>query len=297
MPYLESPSFRRADSLIRFISLCFKHIRTEEDIDRTSGGVFTPTARDDAQHFRGTLLKYLAESKESHAFQRLQELLVNPLLESRKDYILHLLDEKAENDAEPSAWRAQDVVVFMSKHEAPPRSSDDLFWIALKRFALIKDSVENADFSQRRDLRQDDPEETLQVWLARQLESSTNEIYKVVREPEVDRKKKPDIRLVTAGLNPVTIEIKWAHDWSYNDLEKALHEQLVGLYMKTNRSRHGILMLATYDAKRQWQTPDGKRIGFEQLIVLLKERASLVLKTRMDIDGLEIVGIDFSKVD
>lgn len=295
MPYLESPSFRQVDSLIRFISLCFKHIRPEEDIDRTSGGVFTPIARDEAQHFRGTLLKFLAESKESHAFQKLQELLVNPLLESRKDYILHLLDEKAENDAEPEVWRAQDVVTFMNNNETPPHSSDDLFRIALKRFVIIKDSVENADFSQRRDLRQGDPEEALQAWLARQLEISANEIYKVVREPEVDRKKKPDIRLVIAGLNPTTIEIKWAHDWSYNDLEKALHEQLVGLYMKTNSSRHGILMLANYDAKRQWQTPSGKMIGFEQLIALLKEHVSSILKTRMDIDGLDVVGIDFSK--
>lgn len=294
MPHLDNPSFRRADSLIRFISLCFKHIRPEEDIDRTSGGVFTSTARDEAQHFRGTLLKNLAESKESHAFQRLQELLVNPLLESRKDYILHLLDEKAESDAEPSAWRAQYVVTFMNNHETLPHSSDDLFRITLTRFTQIKDSVENADFSQRRDLRQDDPEETLQVWLARQLESSASGIYKVIREPEVDRKKKPDIRLVIAGLNPVTIEIKWAHDWSYNELEKALYDQLIGLYMKTNRSRHGILMLATHEVKRQWQAPDGKLIGFDQLIIILKERASGVLKTRMDIDGLEVVGLNFT---
>ena len=101
----------------------------------------------------------------------------------------------------------------------------------------------------------------------------------------------------TAGLDPTTIEIKWAHDWSYNELEKALHDQLVGLYMKTNRSRHGILMLATYEAKRQWQAPGDKLIGFDQLILLLKEHASSVLKTRMDIDGLEVVGINFSKID
>lgn len=296
MTCFKSPSYKRADSLMRFIPLCFTHIRPEEDIDHTSGVIFTRIARDEAQHFRGTLLGFLAESKEPHAFQRLQELLINPLLESRKDYILHLLDEKAENDAEPVAWRSQDVVTFMSKHEAPPRSSDDLFWIALKRFVIIKDSVENTDFSQRRDLRHDDPEEALQAWLAQQLENRAKEIYNVVREPEVDRKKKPDIRLFTAGLNPVTIEIKWAHPghWSYTTLEKALYDQLVGFYMKANSSRHGILVLANYDAKRHWQAHDGKLIGFDQLILLLKEHASSVLKNRMDIDGLEIVGIDFT---
>lgn len=294
MPRLDDPSYKRADSLMRLIPLCFKHIRPQEDIDRTSGVVYTPTARDEAQHFRGTLLGLLAESKEPHAFQKLQALLENPLLESRKDYILHLLDEKAEKDAEPAAWRAQDVAVFMHKHETPPRSADDLFRIALKRLEQIKDSVENTDFSQRRDLRPGDPEETLQAWLARELEKSGKEIYSVVREPEVDRKKKPDIRLFTVGLNPVTIEVKWAHDWSYNELEEALHKQLVGQYMKANSSRHGILALATFDAKRQWQPPGGTMINFRQLLEILKDQANTVVKGRTDIDGLEIVGIDFN---
>jgi hypothetical protein len=294
MPCLESPSFKKADSLLRFTFLCFKHIRPEEDIDRSSGGVYTPTARDEAQHFRGTLLGTLAESKEPHAFQKLQALLDNQLLESRKDYILHLLDEKAENDAEPAAWQARDVAVFMSKHVAPPRSSDDLFRIALKRLTVIKDSVENADFSQRRDLRPGDPEDTLQAWLARELEKLGKEIYSVVREPEVDRKKKPDIKLVTAGLNSVTIEIKWAHDWSCNELEEALHKQLVGRYMKANNSRQGALVLAVYDAKRRWQPSGGTMINFIQLLEILKDQANAVLKSRIDIDGLEIIGIDFN---
>lgn len=294
MPCLGDPSYKRANNLMRLIPLCYKHIRPEEDIDRSLGGVYTPTARDGAQDFRGSLLGSLAESKEPHAFQKLQTLLDNPLLESRKDYILHLLDEKAETDAEPAAWRAQDVAMFMAKHEASPRSTDDLFRIALKRFAAIQDSVEHADFSQRRDLRAGDPEETLQVWLARELENRANEIYSVVREPEVDRKKKPDIRLVTVGLDPVTIEVKWAHDWSYKELEEALHKQLVGQYMKANSSRHGILAIATYDAKRQWHPPGAPMIDFRQLLETLKKQANTVLKSRADIDGLEIVGIDFN---
>jgi len=294
MPCLESPSYKTADSLFRFTLLCFKHIRPEEDIDRSSGGVYTSTARDEAQYFRGTLLGILAESKEPQAFQKLQALLGNPLLESRKDYILYLLDEKSENDAEPTAWQARHVEVFMSRHEVPPRCSDDLFMMTMKRLAAVKDSVENADYSQRRDLRQNDPEEALQAWLARQLDSSANDMYTVVREPEVDRKKRPDIRVVTAGFAPATIEIKWAHDWSYNDLVNALHGQLIGLYMKANNSRHGILMLATYEGKRKWQAPNGELIGFKQLLVLLRDQAAEVLKSRMDIDGLEVIGIDFT---
>jgi hypothetical protein len=154
--------------------------------------------------------------------------------------------------------------------------------------------VENADFSQRRDLRPGDPEDTLQAWLARELEKLGKEIYSVVREPEVDRKKKPDIKLVTAGLNSVTIEIKWAHDWSCNELEEALHKQLVGRYMKANNSRQGALVLAVYDAKRRWQPSGGTMINFIQLLEILKDQANAVLKSRIDIDGLEIIGIDFN---
>ncbi|MDD2583300.1 MAG: hypothetical protein PHR66_15035, partial [Desulfuromonadaceae bacterium] len=292
MPRLNMPSYKQAANLRRIISLCFKHIRPEDDIKRTSG-IYTPKARDDAQQFREELLGNLADSKKPDAFSLMQQLLDEPLLASRKDYILHLLDVKAENDAETTAWEPSDIAKFMRDHEAPPRSTDDLFRIALKRLAIIKDGVEHDDFSQRGDLRPGDPEEKLQLWLARQLEERARDIYKVEREPEVDRKKKPDIRIDTAGLGPVTIEIKWAHDWSYNDLERALQEQLVGQYMKTNKSRHGILILATYEVKRQWQPPSGIKINFGQLVDMLQSQARDILKNRLDIDGLEVVGIDF----
>lgn len=293
MPRLNTPSYQQAVNLRRIIPLCFKHIRPADDIERRSG-VYTPTARDDAQEFRGSLLGNLADSKAPDAFSLLQQLLDEPLLESRKDYILHLLDVKAENDAEIAAWKPSDIAIFMRDHEAPPRSTDSLFRIALKRLAIIMDDVEHDDFSQRGDLRPGDQEEKLQLWLARQLEERARDIYKVEREPEVDRKKKPDIRIITAGLGPITIEIKWAHDWSYNNLERALHEQLVGQYMKTIKSRHGILVLATYEAKRQWQQPDGTLINFSQLVDVLQSEARDILKNRLDIDGLEVVGIDFA---
>ncbi|NBC19111.1 MAG: hypothetical protein GVY18_17550 [Bacteroidetes bacterium] len=204
------------------------------------------------------------------------------------------MDERAEMDAEDEPWQPSDVVDFARNHEVDPRSADALFKIGHKRLLDIKDHVENDDFSIRADLKSDDSEEKLQKWLANQLRDRSRDRYKVVREEEVDRKKKPDIRLHVPGLQPTTIEIKWAHDWSFTELSQALSDQLVDQYMRSNNSRHGILVLANAELGRTWKPEPARSLDFESVVSELREQAQAIYDSRRDIDALKVFGIDFT---
>ena len=222
----------------------------------------------------------------------MQKLLDNPFMASSKDWLLQLLDKRAEIDAEGPAWKPEDIVAFMRDYEIEPHSSDALFQIALDRLDDIRVAVESTDFSKRRGLREDDKESVLQVWLAAELKASSRIKYEVIREEEVDRKKKPDIRLHVPGLQPSTIEVKWSHSWSYAELESALTDQLVEQYMKANSSRHGVLVIGNIK-RHSWRIVPSVQLDFTALISRLKERAVTILNTRNDIDGLEVIGVDF----
>ena len=104
---------------------------------------------------------------------------------------------------------------------SPPSCVDDLCRVALDRLDDIKQIVEFGEFSPRavfglRDIK----EEHLQVWTAHELRHRRLSFYSVVREEEVGRKKKPDIRLHNAdfGGGPVGIEIKLAENWTFREL-------------------------------------------------------------------------------
>jgi hypothetical protein len=289
-PANDSPSYQDVACLVRLIPLFYRYIRREDDIRRK--GVFTPTARDDAQSYRSALLEMLYQSSSKEAFNALHKLLDNPYMASIRDWLLQLLDKRTEIDAEGPAWKAQDIALFMHDYEIAPRSSDALFQMSLDRLDDIRISVESTDFSKRKYFRESDTENAFQVWLAAELKATSRKKYEVIREEEVDKKKKPDIRMHIPGLQPVTIEIKWAHSCSYSELETALVDQLIGQYMKVNSSRHGVLVIGNL-VKHTWRPKPGIQLDFAGLITALKAKAGTELPQRNNIDGLEIVGIDF----
>ena len=69
----------------------------------------------------------------------------------------------------------------------------------------------------------------------------------------------------------------------------------MGLYLKAYRSQYGILLLGHISEKATWE--DQKRnltFNFNELINDLKKEAKNILDTRMDIKGLEVIGLNFS---
>lgn len=66
----------------------------------------------------------------------------DPMLMRYRDYILHLIEKRAEQLSESLPWKPQDIRDFMQEYGTAPHSAHELFKIACNRFTAIKDEVE-----------------------------------------------------------------------------------------------------------------------------------------------------------
>jgi hypothetical protein len=268
----------------------------DEDIHRASTGAYTPTPRDHAQDFRNGLFERLAHVPGSEAEDTLRILAENPLFKTFRDWILNLIDRHAGMDADEAPWQPKDIRIFAQEHETNPRSEHDLFKIACKRFSDIKDEVERGDISARNDLHPDDPESRLRSWLARQLRERSRDRYTVPQEEEIDLEQRPDLRIEAPGMGPISIEIKWADNWSLTKLEEGLVDQLVGKYLRAPSSKYGIYLLGYKKTKNYWEDPGNQeRLSFEGVVEKLRALAMDLDEKLDEIDGLHVVSIDFSR--
>jgi hypothetical protein len=292
-PLIANPDYLRPKSLQKFIPLVYRHVRPNED-EPIQTGVFTVTPRHDAEYFRGNLLDRLATSDDPEADSVLLELLNEPILESRTDLLLHLLEKRLQKRADPAPWTPADVRSFTREFEIDPKTDRDLFTISCRRLDDIRLDVEKADNSLRDELRQDDPESHLRKWLQRKLNDRSNHMYTVPQEEEIDQQQRPDLRIENPSTNPVSIEVKWAHRWSMSQLLERLENQLIGQYLRSDHSRYGIYLLGRIVKRDFWGDPnDHHRVTFEQLIQSLQQRADEIVSTRPDVERVAVIAIDF----
>ena len=237
-PLVPKPSYLSAAALHTFIPLVYGRIRPGDDVERTGGGAYTPEERDHAQNYRNGLLSRLSTSEDSEATTILRELTNDPVMASRRDWILHLLDERIEREADLPPWTPDDIRSFAKEHEIDPKTDRDLFKIACKRLTEIKNDVEKSDNSLPEELRLGDEEPKLRRWLARKLSDRSRNRYTVPQEEEIDQSKKPDLRLENPRTDPLSLEMKWADKWSLTVLLERLENQLVGQYLHAHKSRY-----------------------------------------------------------
>jgi hypothetical protein len=293
-PRLAQPRHRTVAVVRRLLPVVFAHVRPTDDIDRTTGGGYTPEARDHAQDFRGSLLRLLVDSPDAVASDVLEELAGSAALAPLRDRLLHLRDEHLQQQADRERWRPSDVRQFTREHEVDPQTDRDLFRIVLKRFDDVKNDVERSDFGLRTQLRPGDLEFRLRIWLAQELIRRARQRYTVPQEAVIDQNQRPDIRLENPRTDPISTEIKWAQRWSFNELVEALEVQLLGQYLRAHNSRHGVLVLGMIDGgQRGWDPPTRGRLNFPELIAFLQARAAELERTHPEVKRLSVIGIDF----
>lgn len=290
---VESPSYLRPEILLHLIPLTYKYIDPASDIDRAGKGVYSPGPRDDAQDFRDSLVRRLADPSISDAESVLLALAAHPSLIRQRDWIRHLLDQYLRQRSDGPAWQAVDIRKFSANYEILPRNEADLYAIARRRLLDVKDHVELDDNSPRNELREDDIETVLRSWLARKLIERSRDQYDIIQEEELDRGN-PDLRFHRTGLGPVSVEIKWAHRWTADELLERLENQLVGQYMRASNARYGVYLIGRIGSQQHWRY-GGKRLTFDKLMELLESRASELQRTRPEIYGLSVISIDFVK--
>lgn len=288
-----NPAYKSAQCLHVLIPLVYRYIKPSEDI--THRGAYTPNDRDDAQSFRNELLPLLADSDEGNVYRLLSELLHQAELQREKDFILHLMNKRAERDADLKTWLPEQIPEFETEHESQPRSNHELFELISRRLQSIKDYVERDDYSPRDTFNLKSLESELRRWLANQLKSHAHGKYTEVQEVEVDLGKKPDIRLVAPDIHPVSIEIKWADNWTIKELETALETQLVGQYLRTPDSNYGILLLGYRGKKNHWiKGKTNARLNLQALVSHLQTLANDIKQQNDNVYGLEIISFDFT---
>ena len=293
LPLLQEPSWLKSSAMRRFIPLVYRYIRREDDIDRSGGEGYSPTARDDAQEFRGGLLERLVAMKDAEVGAVLTELLSEPLLSHFSDYMQHLCEKHSKQSAEGPSWRASDVRKFAVGYERDPQTDTDLFRIGVRRLLDLKRWVEVGEDSPRKEVHPADKEAGFRDWLRRKLNEKPRG-YVVPPEWEIVGGR-PDLRLAMPGAAPVSLELKIADNWNLQQLIDGLETQLVGIYLRDDRARYGIYVLARFDRGRKWDSLDsGPRIDSDQMLAVLRERIKTILATRTDIAGLEVVLIHFS---
>ena len=293
-PFVKNPNYLRPGCLRHFIPIVYNYVKISEDIDRTEGGAYTPDARDHAQRFRSVLLDYLSKIEAAGAADFLRELADEPAMAQVRDWILNLLDQKLEREADAEPWTPADLRGFAEKHENNPKNDRELFAIARKRLQVLKLEVEKADNSARKELHKEYPEMELRSWLQRRLLERSQSRYTIPQEAEIDLQQRPDLRLEVPGTGPVSIEVKWADNWTLPELLERLENQLVGQYLRAHNSKFGIFLLGFIGKKQHWEDPaTNEKLAFHEVVEIVKQRALSLMRTNPKIAGLEVVSIDF----
>jgi hypothetical protein len=111
---------------------------------------------------------------------------------------------------------------------------------------------------------------------------------------KIDQQERPDLRLENPRTGPVSIEIKWADNWTLPQLLERLENQLVGQYLRAHNSRYGIYFLGFIGKKQNWEEPTtGKQLTFDEVVNIVSGRAISLMQTNSKIAGLEVISIDF----
>lgn len=288
--------YLRPEPLKRLVLLTYKHIRVEEDQQRN--GVYTPNKRDHAQNARWKLAESLAAcpSRENHA--ALTSLATELESESSREIMLYLARMCAEKAAEPAPWKTEDVLEFSRTGTSVPRTDRELFDLALLRLDDVKFNLEQGDASVAALLTRAKDEPEVRGYFTDELQKASNGLYSVVPEEEMADKKKPDLKFHAMTVeSTVPVELKIADNWSLSDLKGQIHNQLVGQYLRAEKTRYGIFLLVYNGTRVFWEDRSvGQRVGsFDDLCQLLRQEADTPLKRDVEVEEVRVVGIDLAK--
>ena len=269
-------------------------VRPEDDV--VHKGVYSPNTRDKAQTARNLLLSRLLDTPGSEAHQVVLELSREEDFAYFPDRLRLLARQKAAAEADFEPLEPTAVIALNNKLEAPPHDRDDLFTVMMDRLKHLEHDFRHGELSDRKLVQGATQEVDVQLTFAWRLRAKANGAYQIAREEEVADRKHTDIRFLSVqGKKKAVAEIKIADNWSLNELEGALGDQLVGQYLRHEDCKAGCLLLTYHGRKRYWvQRESGNRLGFQEIVAILREKArEIEAETSYDV-RLSVFGIDLT---
>ena len=286
---------QRAIVLGQLVRLAHAFVRPQDDA--VHEGAYSPDTRDNAEMARNQLFSLLLDTPGNEARRIVLELAEEKDFERSGDRLRLLARQRAATDAEFQAFKARDVSELEMRYELPPQNGDDLFTLMMDRLEDIDHDLANHDFSIRHTIQAIDNESEVQRYLALEFDNRSRGVYEVTREEEVADRNRTDIRLFARNCGEkAVIEVKIADNWTANQLDMALREQLVGKYMRHARCKAGCLLLTYHGTKKHWMHPETrKRVKFSQLVEIMMDKARIIeAETQNDV-RVTVSGLDLTE--
>jgi hypothetical protein len=283
------------ETLERLVAIAFRTIRTEDDHNRRSGEVFSPDARDNAEHARSAAFNQLMAIPGRATFDALLRLAENPDCPITKPRLHELAGARAAQDSESAPWLPAETIAFEQTAETAPSTAKDLQRVALRRLEDMQHELLHGDFAQGVMVKALPKETAVQNWVADRLRLKQGRAYSVEREPHVADEKEPDVRLRAKVTDAsLAIEIKVPEKWKLKALEEALTDQLCGRYLRAQDARYGILLLVYKKPRpKGWKdTKTGAVLKFSQVVDRLRDLAARIAGTGPDAPQPEIAVLD-----
>jgi hypothetical protein len=289
----ERNSFKQPVYLRRLYLLMHKYIRLEDDLNRSNGGIYSPTLRDDAQDARELLFRELDALKGKDAFYEIQKLAYFHPDQFSRQWLLEKAKLHAQVDSELSPWKPQQVLDFQYSLERTPKNHIELAELAAFRLRDLKKELEKGDDSIAKTLQKVTNEPEMRNFIAYILRSKANGRYSVPQEEEMADAKRPDIRFHGNGFDaPVPVELKLAENWSGKQLFERFENQLCGDYLRDSRSDRGIFLLVLRRKDKQWKLPNGEAVSFSELIIKLEQHWRKISVDYTNVSDVQIIGIN-----
>ena len=276
--------------------LMHEHIRADEDIDRSGGGVYSPGLRDEAQESRDSLFNLLNKIPGKEAHSALNELSRFHPNEKTRKWIKLQAKKRAELDSDMEPWSPEDLWEFNNKMERTPKTHKELAELAVLRLHDLKYDLEDGDSSIAGILQTVTLETEMRKFIGRELEEKANGRYSISQEEELADAKEPDLRFLDMGFDgPVPVELKLADNCTGPELFERLENQLCRDYLRDDHSTRGIYLLIYRGDKSRWQLPNGRHVIFSDLIDELQGHWQKLSPDFPGVEDIRVVGIDLMR--
>ncbi|WP_244427938.1 hypothetical protein [Sinorhizobium fredii] len=271
-------------------------------------GAYSPGVADRATDRRRYYVAALGRAGDAAAFDW---LIAHPQLAAHSESFKYDKDQMIRSMARRPSFDVSQAAAFLNEFSKAPETVAEFRSMVRRHLRALLDKLHLSDDDEsyvfrRGGAREDD----LRNWLAGRMRDMGDRYYTVIREQEVAKENRPDLRIHARKreLGNVSVEIKLADEkhWTGRILKDALKTQLTDQYMHEFESHSGIYLLANaakpkiaeYDKKGNLlRGAFSKKIGstnynFSSLIALLQEDAKLLCN---DERFVEVMAVDLSE--
>jgi hypothetical protein len=275
--------------------LVHRYVKSEDDINRADGGVYTPELRDAAQNARSRLFSLLSDLPGKAAYLAMKELELEHPEPGYRPWMAKQAFRRAEFDGDIEPWNSEQVFQFEHQQLITPKTHKQLYELGVLKLNSLKTWLEHGNDSPWKTWQRADQENEIRNLVAGWLKQSCRDQYTTAQEPELANSQRMDIWLTSNHINaPVPIELKLLDkDWSGNKLCERLRNQLVGDYLRADGASCGVMLLVSAKTNKTWKIDD-QTVSLDKLRGALMNYWYSIAKNYPKVNAIEVIVIDLN---